>query len=64
MIKERHMEVWSPLRWVNVRFFVSDEGSWRIKIGSSHRRPIPNLTEILMALLRSFRNAPLKYRRH
>ena len=52
MIGERHLEVWSPLRWINVRFFVSDEGAWVIKVGNGRRKPLPTIISALRALRR------------
>ncbi len=40
MNRQRYLEVWSPLRWVQVRFFVSDEGDWFVKIRNHHRTKI------------------------
>lgn len=33
-------EVWSPLKWISIRFFRDDEGQVWIKIGSKARRPL------------------------
>lgn len=50
----RYLEVWSPLKWLHVRFFVSDEGDWFIKIGQRKRAVLPTVTSALMVLKRWF----------
>ncbi len=34
----RIREVWSPLKWVGVRFFVDEEGNWAIRLLGGPRR--------------------------
>ena len=34
----RVREVWSPLKWIGVRFFVDEEGNWAIRVGDGPRR--------------------------
>ena len=34
----RVREVWSPLKWIGVRFFVDEEGNWTIRVGDGPRR--------------------------
>ncbi len=36
----RCMEVWSPLKWVGVRFFIDDEGTWWVRTGRGRRRKV------------------------
>ena len=36
----RVMEVWSPCKWVGIRFFVSEEGEWYVRRGTRSRRPL------------------------
>ncbi len=39
-MRVRVMEVWSPLKWIGVRFFVADEGQWYIRLGRGGRRAL------------------------
>lgn len=34
------LEVWSPLKWAGVRFFVDEEGSWFVRVGKKPRRRV------------------------
>ena len=62
MNNHSYLEVWSPLRWINVRFFVSDEGDWMMKVGSGRRKHFPTFISILTALKQWHLHDYLKYR--
>lgn len=34
------MEVWSPGKWVGLRFFVDENGQWYVRFGRGHRRRV------------------------
>gem|GEM_PF-4909570 len=37
-MRTRIMEVWSPLKWIGIRFYVADEGQWYVQLGTRSRR--------------------------
>ncbi|MHB1683404.1 MAG: hypothetical protein ACYCYO_11385 [Bacilli bacterium] len=37
-MRTRVMEVWSPLKWIGIRFYVADEGQWYVQLGTRSRR--------------------------
>ncbi len=51
MNRQRYLEVWTPLRWIQIRFFVTDEGDWWIKVGH-HSRVEISLVILIQAVAR------------